>query len=69
MDKILGQKTLKREFGVVLMVAILYMIWTNNTEMLEITLVPFLTYIATAAGIHTLDKNSSITRSAGPGRL
>lgn len=69
MDKLLGQKTLKREFGVVLMAAILYMIGTNNTEMLEITLVPFLTYIATAAGIHALDKNSSNTRSAGSGGL
>lgn len=52
-------KTGKREYALILMGVLLYSIYQNNVEMVEIIIWPCLSFIATVAGIHIYDKTTS----------
>ncbi len=49
-------KTGKRELGILFAIVICYEIYIGNTEMVEIIVWPFVTFIAASAGIHTYGK-------------
>jgi hypothetical protein len=54
--KSLREKTGKREYAFVLMSALLWLVWTGDTAMMQIVVWPFLSFVATAAGLHIYDK-------------
>lgn len=58
----LKDKTGKREYAFLLMCALGYLLWTGDTEMMQIVVWPFLSFVATAAGIHIYDKTTSNRR-------
>lgn len=47
------KKTFKREISIAFAAVLLYMVFTNNVEMVEVVVWPFVTFIAAASGIHT----------------
>lgn len=49
-------KTWKRELGLLFAVILCYEVYTNNVEMVEVIVWPFVTFIAAAAGLHIYGK-------------
>lgn len=49
-------KTGKREYAFVLLTVLLYMVLLDKREMVEIIVWPFLSFVATAAGLTIYDK-------------
>lgn len=47
------KKTFKREIGLAFAAVLMYMVYTNNVEMVEVIVWPFVSYVAAASGIHT----------------
>lgn len=60
--KRLSRKTFKREYAFLLMIGLGYTLWENNVEMMEVVVWPFLSFVATSAGIHIYDKTTSNRR-------
>ena len=55
----LKQKTGKREYALVLLLVLLYKVIEGDTDMVTIIVWPFLSFVATAAGLHIYDKATS----------
>ena len=49
-------KTWKRELGVLFAAVLCYEIFIGNTEMVDIIIWPFVTFIAASAGLHIYDR-------------
>lgn len=62
-SKTMKDKTFKREYAFVLMCFLGYMIYTDNVEMLDIAIWPFLSFVATSAGLHIYDRKSNTSAS------
>ena len=52
-------KTFKREYAGGLFVVLMYLVLYDKVEMVEIVIWPFLSFIATSAGLHIYDKTTS----------
>ena len=53
------QKTFKREYAGILMAVLLYQVIFGDVSMVEVIIWPFLSFVATSAGLHIYDKRSS----------
>lgn len=56
--KNLANKTLKREYAAALMFILIWSIWNNNVEMVEVIIWPILSYVAAVSGLHIFKPNS-----------
>lgn len=55
-------KTGKREYAFLLMCCLGWLIYTDNTDMMQIVIWPFLSFVATSAGLHIYDRTTSNKR-------
>lgn len=51
-----NKKTMKREYALVLLLVLLYEVVVGNSAMVEIIVWPFLSFVATAAGLTIYDR-------------
>lgn len=54
-----SRKTMKREYAFILLAVLLYVVLTGDTSMAEIIVWPFLSFVATSAGLHIYDRRAS----------
>lgn len=59
----MDKKTGKREYAFLFVVLLCFLIYQDNTEILEIVIWPFITFIAASAGLHIYDKKSTVDRN------
>lgn len=55
----LNNKTFKREYAGAMFMVLMYLVLYDKTEMVELVIWPFLSFIATSAGLHIYDKTTS----------
>lgn len=55
----LSNKTFKREYAGAMFMVLMYLVLYGKTEMVELVIWPFLSFIATSAGLHIYDKTTS----------
>jgi len=55
----LSGKTFKREYAGAMFIVLMYLVLYDKTEMVELVIWPFLSFIATSAGLHIYDKTTS----------
>jgi hypothetical protein len=55
----LNNKTFKREYAGAMFIVLMYLVLYDKTEMVELVIWPFLSFIATSAGLHIYDKTTS----------
>lgn len=60
-----NKKTMKREYSLVLLVVLLHAVLTGNTAMVEVIVWPFLSFVATAAGLTIYDRQGRERRGRG----
>lgn len=58
----LKEKTFKREYAFALIAMLLYQVFQGEHEMVEAIIWPFLSFVATSAGLHIYDKTTSNRR-------
>lgn len=54
-----NHKTFKREYAGAMFIVLMYLVLYDKTEMVELVIWPFLSFIATSAGLHIYDKTNS----------
>lgn len=55
----LNNKTFKREYAGAMFIVLMYLVLYDKTEMVDLVIWPFLSFIATSAGLHIYDKTTS----------
>jgi hypothetical protein len=55
----LDNKTFKREYAGAMFIVLMYLVLYDKTEMVELVIWPFLSFIATSAGLHIYDRTTS----------
>lgn len=52
-----AKKTFKREYAAVLMGTLLWIVYNDNVEMAQVLAWPILSFVATSAGLHILQRD------------